>query len=83
MSKLNRKSRKHLEEILVNYILDETIHDDFGYMYRSVGSPQLISQLIQAREKPVKRTVAKLSDKSLLKKLDQIQALAVSADSMR
>ncbi|WP_272944524.1 hypothetical protein [Lentilactobacillus farraginis] len=38
MSKLNRKSRKHLEEILVNYILEETIHSDFGYMYSSVGS---------------------------------------------
>lgn len=83
MSKLNRKSRKHLEEILVNYILEETIHSDFGYMYSSVGSPQLISQLIQAREKPVKRAVGKLSDKELLAKLDRVQAMAAAASGTK
>lgn len=82
MDKLNRKSRKHLEEILVNYVLEESIHADFGYMYSSVGSPQLISQLISAREKPVKRTIAKLSDKDLLEKLDRVQSLAAAADSV-
>ena len=80
MDKLNRKLRKHFESLLTNYLLEETLQADFGRMHQSVGSPQLVSQLIQSREQPVKRVVKKMSDERLVNQLKQVQSLSVEIE---
>ncbi|GEP23933.1 hypothetical protein [Lentilactobacillus diolivorans] len=80
MDKLNRKLRKHFESLLTNYLLEETLQADFGRMHQSVGSPQLVSQLIQSREQPVKRVVRKMSDERLVNQLKQVQSLSVEIE---
>ena len=80
MDKLNRKLRKHFESLLTNYLLEETLQADFGQMHQSVGSPQLVSQLIQSREQPVKRMVKRMSDERLVNQLKQIQSLSVEIE---